>query len=315
MSERTPRRWLRILLGGAVALLVVLGSAWLWLTAREAVPAHSDYALDLAELRGLADSLPGAKPDGVATELIAEAAMPRAAVFAGESFTSHPMVHQVFQIRWADGSFVLIDTGMPIEVWKGMRGGSGTFHDEAYAKVLAAMAGARLILVTHEHADHLSGASRFQPATGLAGRLALSSEQLANTKALDDAGIPAAMRRSLTPLVFERTLAVAPGVVVQKAPGHTPGSLMVYVRTDAGREYLFIGDVAWHLDQIRNLHYRPRLVTDFFLHEDRRAVMAEFRALHDLAEANPGLMIVVSHDRDERQRLLADGALRDGFGR
>jgi glyoxylase-like metal-dependent hydrolase (beta-lactamase superfamily II) len=311
MSERKPRRWLRVLLGSVVVLLVVVGGAWLHLTAREAVPPHSDYVLDLGELRKLADSLPGSKPEAVATELVAEATLPRAAVFAGESFTPHPMVHQVFQLRWADGSFVLIDTGMPAKVLEKMSG--GTFHEAAYAKVLSAMAGAQLILVTHEHADHLSGAAGFQPATGLGARLALTAEQLANTKALDDAGIPETMRKSIKPLVFERVLAVAPGVVVQKAPGHTPGSLLVYVRTAGGREYLFIGDVAWHLDQIRELHYRPRLVTDYFLHEDRKAVMGELRTLHDLLQAQPDVLVVVSHDRDERQQLLANGALHDGF--
>ena len=242
---------------------------------------------------------------------MAEATLPRAAVFAGESFMPHPMVHQVFQLRWANGSTVLIDTGMSQKVLDKMSGGS--FHEAAYAKVLKAMGTAQLILITHEHADHLSGASGFEPATGLAGRLALTSEQLANTKALDDAGIPEAMRKSVKPLVFDRATAVAPGVVVQKAPGHTPGSILVFVRTAGGREYLFIGDVAWHLDQLRQLHYRPRLVTNFFLHEDRKAVLAEFRTLHDLMQTNPDLVIVVSHARDERQHLLSNGALHDGF--
>ena len=117
----------------------------------------------------------------------------------------------------------------------------------------------------------------------------------------------------LQPLVFERTKAIAPGIVLQKAPGHTPGELIIFVQTEDGREYLFIGDVAWHMDQLRKLHYRPRLVTQFFLHEDRAAVLNQFRALHDLMEANPNLAVVVSHDRDQRQQLLESGRLVDGL--
>jgi hypothetical protein len=85
------------------------------------------------------------------------------------------------------------------------------------------------------------------------------------------------------------------------------------VRTQSGRELLFIGDVAWHSDQIRLLHYRPRFMTDLLGSEDRKLVMAEIRTLHNLAASEPGVVVVVSHDPDQRQRLLASGSLRDGL--
>jgi glyoxylase-like metal-dependent hydrolase (beta-lactamase superfamily II) len=108
-------------------------------------------------------------------------------------------------------------------------------------------------------------------------------------------------------------LAIAPGVVLVKAPGHTPGTQLVYVRTRDELELLFVGDVAWHRDQLARLHYRPRLVTDFFLGEDRAAVLAQFRTLHELTRAHPQLLLVVSHDRDQREELIARGLLRDGL--
>ena len=83
----------------------------------------------------------------------------------------------------------------------------------------------------------------------------------------------------------------------------------MYVRLESGKELLFIGDVAWHMDQLRELWYRPRLVTDLFIHENRDQVLAEFRTLHDLAEKEPALVIVVSHDVDERKDLIAKGVL------
>jgi len=45
---------------------------------------------------------------------------------------------------------------------------------------------------------------------------------------------------------------------------------------------LLIGDVAWYLDQILNEHYRPRLITDLILGEDREAVLHQMRALKDV---------------------------------
>jgi glyoxylase-like metal-dependent hydrolase (beta-lactamase superfamily II) len=136
---------------------------------------------------------------------------------------------------------------------------------------------------------------------------------LANGDALDDAGFPAALR-SLDPLPDARAQAIAPGVVLVQAAGHTPGSQLVYARLASGREILFVGDVAWHLDQIEKLHYRPRLVTDLFLGEDRRAVLAQLRALHDLRRSHPEVVVLVSHDREQRQQLVAAGLLHDGLG-
>jgi glyoxylase-like metal-dependent hydrolase (beta-lactamase superfamily II) len=101
-------------------------------------------------------------------------------------------------------------------------------------------------------------------------------------------------------------------VVLLPAPGHTPGSQIVYVRLRDGREALFLGDVAWNAEQIRKLHYRPRIVT-FVLGEDRRQVLAQFRALHELAAAQPEVVQVVSHDARQRRELLASGLLVDGF--
>ena len=121
------------------------------------------------------------------------------------------------------------------------------------------------------------------------------------------------LRKRVTPLAYDHYHALAPGVVLVKAPGHTPGSQLVYVALANGRRLLFVGDVAWHMDQIRELWYRPRLVTDVFLGEDRDAVMGELRKLRDVGAANPMLQIVVSHDVDQRAELLAQGVLGERF--
>lgn len=304
-------RFAKILLAILAVLLLAGAGAFRWLTAREPVPDQTAYAIDVDELRRLSGSLPGARPREVASALIAETTLPRGAVFAGESLREpHPMVHQVFEVQWADRAPLLIDAGFPPELLEKMGGGS--FHAPAWQQVLAAMGEAEQIVVTHEHFDHLGGVAAFEPAAPLAGRLRLTREQHANEAALDEARVPHALRRP-EPLAYDRVLAVAPGVVLVKAPGHTPGTQLVYVRTEDERELLFVGDVAWHLDQIAKLHYRPRLVTDFFLGEDRKAVLDQLRALHDLLRSNPQVLVVVSHDRDQRERLLAQSLLRDGL--
>jgi glyoxylase-like metal-dependent hydrolase (beta-lactamase superfamily II) len=303
---------MRIVALSLAAVALVLAVAFRWLTAREEVPAHSDYRIELDALRALAASLPGPGPREIRSVLVAEAALPRGVIFAGEPFEPLRQVHQVFQLVWQERS-VLIDTAFPPELFAKVAGngdGGGAYHDEGWAEVERALAAAEQVFVTHEHYDHLAGAGRLAPEG--AARLRLNAEQLANAAALDDSEIPAALREKLRPLDPAPALAVAPGVVLLAAPGHTPGSQIVYVRREDAREALFLGDVAWNADQIRNLHYRPRVVT-LVLGESRSQVLAQFRALHELAAAHPEVAQIVSHDARQREELIASGVLVEGL--
>ena len=307
-------RWLRIALAAVAVLLFAGAVLWRWLDAREPVPETTDYRIDLDELGRLAASLPGPKPRAVRSALVADASLPRGVIFAGEPFEPHHQVHQVFQVVYEDG-FGLIDTAFPPSAFERVgafaRGeGQSRYHGEAFEQVRRALAAADWIVVTHEHFDHLAGASVLPPER--AAHLRLNAVQLANAGALDESEIPAELRERLAALPAQDAQAIAPGVVLLAAPGHTPGSQIVYVERADGRSALFLGDVAWHSDQIRKLHYRPRLVT-LVLGEDRALVMGELRALHELGAAHPEVAQVVSHDARQREALLAEGWLTDGL--
>jgi glyoxylase-like metal-dependent hydrolase (beta-lactamase superfamily II) len=306
-------RWLRIVLGAAAVLLVAGFGLWRWLDASEPVPEQTSYRIDLDALHRLAESLSGPKPHAIRSVLVADTALPRGVIFAGEPFEPQHNVHQVFQVVYEDGGFGLVDTAFPPAAFErvGAFGdGSGRYHAKSWEQVSRALAAADWIVVTHEHFDHLAGAAALPVER--ADRLRLNANQLANARALDESEIPAALRSALAPLPEAEAQALAPGVVLLAAPGHTPGSQLVYVERADGRAALFLGDVAWHSDQIRKLHYRPRHVT-LALGENRAQVLAEFRALRDLARAHPELAQVVSHDPDQRAALLADGLLGDGL--
>ena len=262
-------------------------------------------------MRRLASSLPGERPLRVNHEQVAEGSLPRGAIFAGESLrTPHPMTHGAYQIVYPDG-YVVIDSAFD-EAGLHEMNPDAELSAEGYAAVQRALAGARKIVITHEHADHSGGFATYASPENLVGRLALTREQLANTEQLERARFPKSLASALTPIEYETYFALAPGVVLVKAAGHTPGSQMVFVQLASGKELLFLGDVAWHMDQIRELWYRPRLVTDVFIGEDRDAVMAQFRRLHDLAEREP-VQLVASHDVDQRKALIESGALGAHF--
>ena len=305
-------RWLRIALGSVLGLALVLAGLWRWLDASEAVPEQTSYRIDLEALHALAASLPGPKPRAIRSVLVAEASLPRGVIFAGEPFTPQPNVHQVFQLVWDEG-FALIDTAFPPSLFErvGAFGdGSGRYYGEAWEQVSRALAAADFIVVTHEHFDHLAGAAALPIER--AGQLRLNARQLANARALDDSEFPAALRGALSALPEAEAQALAPGVVLLAAPGHTPGSQLVYVERADGRRALFLGDVAWNAEQIRQLRYRPRHVT-YVLGENRVQVLDQFRALHTLGKSHPEIAQVVSHDPEQRAALLADGLLVDGL--
>ncbi len=118
---------------------------------------------------------------------------------------------------------------------------------------------------------------------------------------------------ALTPVVYDNYKAIAPGVVLIKAAGHSPGSQMVYVRKVDGTEVLFLGDVAWHARNIETLRERARLVTQFFLKEDRHAVFGQLKTLAVLHEDMPNLIMMPGHDGEVYDKLVSDGVLSKDF--
>jgi glyoxylase-like metal-dependent hydrolase (beta-lactamase superfamily II) len=188
--------------------------------------------------------------------------------------------------------------------------GEGRFDQRAFDNVQASLREAEAVVLTHEHFDHLGGLVAVDDVERVAPRLVLNSEQLRSAEA--SRFMSDELRAAVEPRDYDETMQLSPGVVLLRAAGHTPGSQIVYVKPETGPALLLIGDVAWHLDQIRNEHYRPRLVTDLLLGEDREAVLHQMRALKDLLDSER-VAVVSSHDLDDRRRLIDAGVLQDGF--
>ena len=106
---------------------------------------------------------------------------------------------------------------------------------------------------------------------------------------------------------YDKYFPFAPGVALVKAPGHTPGSQMVYVATQSGKEYLFAGDVAWHMDGVREIKGKdaPWIV------EPEDMMLAELTWLNGLMKTEKNLTIVISHDEEQRQDYIKRGLLGD----
>jgi glyoxylase-like metal-dependent hydrolase (beta-lactamase superfamily II) len=213
-----------------------------------------------------------------------------------------------FQVVYAGGT-VMVDAGMSLDVHRFFgRGVEEPYDAAAAAQVERAVGGARMIVVTHEHGDHVAGVVHTPRAAALAPKTILTSTQVETLTTS-----PQMPELRLTPeeasryliVDYDRYLPVAPGMVLVKAAGHTPGSQMVYVALASGREYLLVGDATWHMDGVRQVRGKDAP----WVTEDTSAVLAQLTWLNEISRTEPALVIVTSHDEEQHGDLVTRGLL------
>jgi glyoxylase-like metal-dependent hydrolase (beta-lactamase superfamily II) len=211
----------------------------------------------------------------------------------------------VFQIRYPRG-WIMVDAGMARDVDSTFPGVPGALN-----RVREGLRGARLIVVTHEHHDHVAEVVRPPMAELVAAKTVLTRAQV---QTLIDRPIVPLIRlipnrsRDYVVIDYDLLYPLAPGVVLIKSPGHTPGSQMVYVHLASGKEFLFIGDIAWAMAGIQRRVQKPEK-TSRALIEDRVALQQQLDWLSGLTQRQ-GVVLVNSHDETWLRGLVSSGVLK-----
>jgi glyoxylase-like metal-dependent hydrolase (beta-lactamase superfamily II) len=184
---------------------------------------------------------------------------------------------------------------------------------DALAKAGEAPAKLRWILPTHAHWDHMAGAEDL-PGTPILlapAEIAYLEAELATPDIVAASDIRA-LKPRFRPIAFKPRpylgfsqsfdLYGDGAVVAVPLPGHTPGSLGVFVKA-GGKTMFHIGDAAFVAEAVeKGLPKNPALrpVVD----NDGPAADAQVKALAAFHAAHPDIVVVPAHDRTAWERVF-----------
>ena len=302
----TPPRIASLLLAAAG---VVWGPALAGPPAAQVSPA---WNANLSSIRAAASLVPGRRPLRINVLKFAESRRTKNFSIKGAPAAPSVQARTAFQVMFADGH-LMVDAGMDQQVHRFFgRGVDEPYDAQAAGQVERAVAAATLIVVTHEHGDHVAGVIHSPRAAALAAKTILTKTQvqtLLTAPQMPEIKLTDEMAARYVVVDYEKYYPLAAGVVLVKAPGHTPGSQMVYVALESGVEYLLIGDAAWHMDGVRLMKGKDAP----WITEDQNAVMSQLTWLNELSRAEPRLVIVASHDDEAIADLIQKGMLGGRF--
>lgn len=173
----------------------------------------------------------------------------------------------------------------------------------------------KMAVISHSHWDHVSGLEDFPQAEVWAAQ---AERDYLPTLPGDE------LIQHLNRMIKWHTLEFSDGayenfdrsldlfkdgsIVFVPLPGHTPGSLGMFVNLRSGKRFLFTGDLTWAREGLEIPTERPwiaRKLVDYDEEGVRRSVVK----VHKLMQRYPELIVVPAHDRRIHDKLANFPAL------
>ncbi len=160
--------------------------------------------------------------------------------------------------------------------------------------------GLKGILLSHAHWDHVSGVEDFAASLPVY----VHPDEIAFAKSHPLAALARDIGHKLEPLPFDdgpyemwtasEDVFGDGSVVLVPLPGHTPGSMGLFVSTKEKR-FFFVGDLVWNLAGLELREERPWLARRE-VDVDPALVREQIVRTHRLMQLDPALVVVPAHD-------------------
>jgi glyoxylase-like metal-dependent hydrolase (beta-lactamase superfamily II) len=166
------------------------------------------------------------------------------------------------------------------------------------------------ILLTHAHWDHMSGLPDFP---GLPIMVSARDRAFFESSAAQGPLGPPGFGRPFTETPFNWRLLDFEGgpylgfarshdvygdgsIVCVPAPGHTPGSIVIFVTLPRNVRYAFVGDLVWQREGLTRRVERPHLI-QLIGDDDPDGTRQNLLRMVSVMQSIPSMIVVPSHDR------------------
>src|SRR5262249_35034057 len=141
------------------------GGLYWWAFVDGDTSAGKPFSLDIAQIRKLADSMPGSKPTSIRYEQVATFNFFAGMIMAGDGWSVSQLSIDAFQLIYPDHTAMIDSTFDKSSAPPGFI--TAMYDGAAYDRVKQALSRASLIVITHEHMDHIGGVLQHPDAASL----------------------------------------------------------------------------------------------------------------------------------------------------
>lgn len=242
----------------------------------------------------------------------------------GDFFKPFKISHSAFLIQHPKGD-ILFDTGLgkdsPDHFAKDMPWwASPFFHFEHFQPLKKQLQSSgypvdqiKAIYLSHLHWDHAGSLHEFPYLPVYTPQI---EQQVFNSDAFKELGYFASQQTTHEILWENVTFSNSPyegfaqshdiyqdgTLVLVPLPGHTPGSVGLFVNLPSGKRYFLSGDTSWAqagITQIKPKFWLSRMLVD----KDDSMVMQQLRHLHQMLKMEPELTILPTHDAQAQEKV------------
>jgi glyoxylase-like metal-dependent hydrolase (beta-lactamase superfamily II) len=270
---------------------------------------ETPFMADLGAIRRLAGILPGAWPVAVNGIRVAASIRPNKFIIEGGDDSAVTMPRTAFQVVYPDAT-VMIDSGLDRETHDSFSTPDKRepYFPGEFAKLQQALNAARMIVLTHFHADHVAGVTQAPNFDELAAKTFISvatAQCLLNTPHRPHLRMPAEQLNKFNIFDYGDYYPITPGMVLIRAHGHSADHQMVYIALQSGREILHSVDVGWVLENIRQIKGKAAP----WVKEDVPAVIGQLRWLNNILNNERNVTLLVTHDDALFEAAIQNGTI------